>query len=888
MDQPEPYRLNDQPASHRRPCAHRRSGVLSGVLAFTLLLSLACQVIPTPPPLRSTPILWATPEDAGTPILPSQTPPPTPFAPPARQPTLAPGDLPAFPSNLNQPFASIGLVTWSPGSLPLQADVPLPARLAQLANPQVVAGLTMRQRAQLYQQGFLILHTQEANFMQVRERVSLQYGQPYYLTVDAASHALHLALNGLQQALERQELQRRLFAVVQATLNEILAALPQVQGGPLEADTRLAAAYLGVALRLLDPQVPLDPAIAEPVQTQVQQILAGEGQRPIYLLPDQEEDFRAYQPYGYYATDPVLAGYFRATRWLSRITFPLYATAQSPNLSQAPLIITLALRRASVPAPAGAGMASSPTTQGAAMESTPAPTGSPATQASTPALEEWARLHQAITFFNGSDFIGGPPELASLMDQVYGRQATLLSLGNNAQNETFRQLAAELPPPHTVPGLPIVAGSGQGLEGWRFLGQGFHLDEFVLDSLADPRSGQAWPPERLHSGLDVLDVLGAPAARQALEAQGFSPPADQRLQNAIQQQDDGDWLSTRQRAWLHVVAAHTGQRGEAFPMAMRSPAWATRSLSSALGIWASLRQEPVALPHAVESPAAGTAAVSPAAPGYVEPDPDAFYRMARLAHASVEGLRQRGMNGIFSPNPDPQGLERMLQDTLDLGDRLQRLGDIAAGELAGKIPGPDEWSTIQAPLGPAEARAAGSPYRAEALPPLPGVTTLTIPGRPMVQVATGGADRLYVLVPSGDRIAIAQGAIYSYYEFSPPNGRLLDNSTWHQTLVEGKLAPPAWAVDLYLPEGYPVDVLAFQIGDVYRVTPAAGRLNVRQEANRFSTLVRQLNAGDLLTIIDGPRRSSGQTWWGVQVETPGGAPVTGWVVQDPAWYARVY
>ncbi len=848
----------------RRP-ARRRTGGLAARLTLVVLLSLACQVIPTPPALNATPIRWATPKDARlTPVLPSSTPPPGAQPPAGGLVSPAPGDLQAFPSGFDQPFASIKLVHWPAGALAPQAEVSLPARAAQVVNPQVAAGLTLRQQTQLYQQGFLVLHSQEANFMQVRERVSLQYGQPYYLSVDAAGYALHLALAGLQQALERQELQRRLLALVQATLDELLANLPYTQGGPLEADTRLAAAYLGVAVRLLDPQAPLDPAIAEAVQAQVQQIMAEGGRQAIQLIPEQVEDFSAYHPRGYYAGDPALAGYYRATRWLGRVIFPLSSSPETPNPSKAPLMITLALRRASLP-------------------------GGAAGQAATPAVQEWARLRQAITFFNGPDAIGGPLETADLMDQVYGRNATILSLGNNAQNESFQRLAAGLPTPQMIPGLPILSGSGQGLEGWRFLGQDFQLDEFILQALANPHASRDWPPERLPGGLDLLAALDAPAAQQALAARGYSPPADQRLQNAIRQQDDQAWAVTRQRAWLHVLAAQSSPRGEAYPASMRTPAWAVKDLNSALGAWAVLRQPAAGLPAGSLAAATATPGLlSPAAPAYVEPEPDAFYRLSRLANAAVEGIRQRGMQGVFSTTSDPQGLEALLQETLDLGDRLQRMGDIAAGELSGQMPGPDEWAAIQAPLGPAEARAANSPYRSGSLPGTAGIATLAISGRPTVQVATGGVDRLYVLIPFGEKTAIAQGATYSYYEFAPARNQPVDAVTWQLLLAHQPPAPLDWASGLYLSEGYPVDVLAFQVGDVYRVTLAAGRLNVRQQANRFAGVVRQLNAGDLLTITGGPEYAGQQTWWQVQVGSSGGSPATGWVVQEAAWYARAY
>ena len=83
---------------------------------------------------------------------------------------------------------------------------------------------------------------------------------------------MRLALAELLPALEREELRRRMLAVTQATLEQVLTYLPLVSGTELEADTRLSAAYLAVAVSLLDPQAAIDPELEALVQPQVEQV----------------------------------------------------------------------------------------------------------------------------------------------------------------------------------------------------------------------------------------------------------------------------------------------------------------------------------------------------------------------------------------------------------------------------------------------------------------------------------------------------------------------------------------------------------------------------------------------------------------------------------------
>jgi hypothetical protein len=68
-----------------------------------------------------------------------------------------------------------------------------------------------------------------------------------------------------------------------------------------------------------------------------------------------------------------------------------------------------------------------------------------------------------------------------------------------------------------------------------------------------------------------------------------------------------------------------------------------------------------------------------------------------------------------------------------------------------------------------------------------------------LEIATGGFDTIYVLVPNdAGRFQVAVGAAYAFYEFWVPRGERLTDEEWRAILSEGS-APdrPAWLAALY-------------------------------------------------------------------------------------------
>jgi hypothetical protein len=354
-------------------------------------------------------------------------------------------------------------------------------------------------------------------------------------------------------------------------------------------------------------------------------------------------------------------------------------------------------------------------------------------------------------------------------------------------------------------------------------------------------------------------------------------------------------MRSASNAWLYALATQAGEKDPAVPSQLRTSDWANKELNSALGAWAGLRRGTgVNTATSVElqnTPQEGSL-VSPSSPGYVEPNPTAFYHLSHLANMAAEGLSQRGLTGVFAASPDPSGLKSLLLATLDLGDRLQRLGDIAARELDGQPPAKQDWAVILAPLGPAEERAAPWPQPPAGRGPagqVPlGIAALGGSDGQTLQIANGWIDRIYALVPLEDGLYIAQGGVHSYYELPAQQDRLLSDEEWLRWLNSPPKPVPLLAGELYLPEGNPVDVLAMRVGDIYRVQPIAGRINLRANPDRFSQAVHALHPGDVFRIIGGPAQASESTWWQVQVPPGSDQPVEGWLVADPNWYARVW
>ena len=585
------------------------------------------------------------------------------------------------------------------------------------------------------------------------------------------------------------------------------------------------------------------------------------------LFPDFQDDYGAYKPVGHYAGDPDLETYFRGMTWFGRVHFRLI-DPDNPHFvpSRVPLIVTLALRRAQL------GMKS--------------------------ASDLWANVYQTLNFVIGPSDDAGPLEYTALMDVVYGKSPGFQDIADETRWQDFLNQSKQLPAPQINSLFVISTVDLQPEKGWRFMGQRFTLDGFIFQNLifdkVQERADhvQRWFP----SGLDVMAAFSSTVALQPLKDMGamtFPNYLDQlvKLQHAVQAQPKEQWLNRFYDGWLYSFFPVLGAKNAVFPAYMQTTAWGYKDLNAALGSWAELKHDTVLYTKMPEGAGGGGSPTSNPAPSYVEPNPEAFFRMAYLAHSLAFGLQDRLK--VYPSHASDEGsnmsLDYGLNQLASLGDRYQRLGDIAAKELAGESLTEEDNAAITNCLGMIECQHEMAVYTGatDEMPKSPVIAAVSGAQSSVLEVGIGNVDRIYVIVPLEGQKEVAQGGIFSYYEFTQPRDQRLTDEEWRAKLA-GRAAPvlPAWASNFVTIGGRPAEWQAFRVSDVYIITPAGDRLNVRDQPSTAGKVLSQLNAGNYIKIIDGPVEAAGYIWW--KVQTVFDPTLTGWAVEDRAWYERSY
>src|SRR3990172_1668552 len=786
---------------------------------------------------------------------------------------IEPGQaLPLLTINWTKPFATredagdeITLGSWDPTPYKGQ-DLALPFSYGQIYNGQVVTKLTADQKTFLAQNGFVVIHSQEAQFGDIRLETARQTGQPFYLTTDAAFHALHLLFDDMLKEVERETFRPQMMSILQATLQEVNSYIPQVTGTSIETETRQAAAYLSVALTLFDQSINIEPSISGIVSQQVEQIMKADGRGFSAIFPDFEDDYGAYKPVGHYAGDTDLEAYFRAMTWFGRMHF-LLEQPDNPLFvpSRLPLIVTLALRNAQVDG--------------------------------QPASDEWASMHEILTFVIGPSDDAGPLEYAALMDQVYGDHATIQDLADDALWQKFLASSDQLPAPQ-INSLFVDSTVDLASEkGWRFMGQRFTLDGLIIQNVIFDRVKDKPDGTRrdFPSGLDVMAAFGSIPAFNELEAIEVTqfpnyPQQMTMMQQTVQAQPESQWLARFYDGWLYSFLPVVMTKDGSYPSTMQTKAWSYKDLNTALGSWAELKHDTILYTKMPEGAGGGGPPMSEPAPSYVEPNPDAFYRMGYMAQMLSCGLQERLLHEPCTSSGYFDGSARgYLTEMFILGKRLKELGDVAVKELAGQPLSQDENYLITSCLGLYECLERMPAFSSSfgETPKVPVIAAVSGAGASVLEVGVGNVDRIYVVVPLEGSWQVAQGGVFSYYEFTQPRSQRLTDDEWRAKLAAGEIELPAWASNFVIPGGQSIEWLYFRIGDVYYISKAGDDLNMRDTPSLGGEVVKQLKTGSYVEIVDGPVEADGYTWWKIQyLDDQSG--LTGWAVENQDWYLRSY
>lgn len=650
-------------------------------------------------------------------------------------------------------------------------DTPWAADLSNVVNASYTY-LKDSQRDTLSQLGFFqSLGNGGYEFFETYERNRYNL-YPSFVTVDSMVHTYHLYFVYVLRNAERYLLSTQLADLSRRMLAASCRQAEALAGTEWESAAQLVAGFFAVGTSLLDAgaaelaQVP--SAVQGYVDAELALIYAAGGiqHSPLFeesgLAPSDGssmgEDYSQYAPRGYYEGDAALEPYFRAMMWYGRRNF----TQTNETLDRCALLMTLALAGPDEASGAGA-------------------TG----------LGYWEGIYQATSFFAGASDDNGYYEYLPLVEQAYGAVPATAGLpGDDAAWQAFHRLTAEAPAPR-INSVPMYdAGEGadhvSANQGFRFMGQRFSIDASIFQRLIYSEVGERSDGSRrmLPDVLDVAAAFGSENAYAILEEQGDTsypnyPENMAELRQTVAGATEDQWRASLASQWLDMLRPLLEEKGAGWPAAMQGDAWARKNLQTFAGSYTELKHDTVLYAKQVMAEGGGGPLEERDDRGYVEPEPEVFGRLAALVQATVDGLSGFGMLGAA----DVENLGILQQ----LATQLQT---IANKELRNELPTDEEfdlirsfgvqlehfWKAVHA--GDAEATY----FATSEFPAALVVDIATDPNGTVLEIGTGTASTLYVIVPVDGVLRIASGPVFSFYQFEQPIDQRLTDSAWRQML----------------------------------------------------------------------------------------------------------
>lgn len=666
--------------------------------------------------------------------------------------------------------------------IPKVAAYRIPANLSGVRHMEKVTNLSPGQRKALATRGFVVCPDTAEQMFELYE----DYGEdadkgpvPNFITVDSLLQAYHIFFDFSLRNVETRYLAKYATELTHLMLAVTVRQLQEAPQGPVREAAGRNLAYFLVARQLLTGQapgisanVPGKQEILALSNAELPKIAAHAGRLPSELM-GRTLQYDQFTPRGHYTRSDLLKRYFMGLMWYGNLGFCL--EPQESGLERRHTLQALLITRALAQNEWGASL--------------------------------WQRIYEPTQFF-----VGGADDLTweqylPLARRYFGEDLPLAALGDaQALDRFLAEARAKFPAPRIAPALleadangqlEQVAAKPQGRE-FRFLGQRFIPDSYILQQLVYPKVGEEpnyryWP-----KGLDVMAVLGSTRARRLL----LDKYKEDRYAHYVSQLDgliqefarlpEDRWWQNLYWGWLASLQPLLAEKGDGYPGFMRSSAWLDKELMTAQGSWAQLRHDTILYgkPSGAEFGGGPVTSVQ----GYVEPYPESFGRLAYLTHLSASGLAERGLLS-----------EEMAEAYKKLEEILMFLKGCAEKELVGQVLTEEEYERIQ---------WFGGELERVQLSGVEGGSELTYWGEitnradrfmstiadihtsfgQCLEVGVGLAHRIYVIVPNPKGgLQVAKGGVMSYYEFTWPVSDRLTDEKWIDLLTSGKApAMPDW------------------------------------------------------------------------------------------------
>jgi len=662
---------------------------------------------------------------------------------------------------------------YSPYMVDVVPDVPRYFPGPDLANVTNIGDFqfTDKQKALLAQNAFVAGPTR---FKQVYDVYNYcqEFGIPIFVTSDSMLHTYHILFDYTLRILETRKFYGDLEELNKVMLEQAISQHEAATDPRAIVASKKNLAYFTVASILLETSTPIPPEVRDLVEAELELIEAHQG-KAVSPIFGYDEDYSQYVPRGHYTRNDNLKRYFKSMMWYGRMMFrlkPREGDEKAKEETLQALLIVSAIENASVRA--------------------------------EPSLEVWDRIYEPTVFFVGKTDDLNVYEYMELMAQIYGPEFAPLppdALADETKLVDFIAAARELRNPMINSSFLFEGENLEATKGFRFMGQRFIPDSYMFQELVhDAVIGRLFP-----KGLDAMTVLGSERAYDILlniyNEDQYPKYVEQieKLKQEFESLDPEMWAQNLYWNWLYALMPLLTPKGEGYPIFMQNLAWIDKDLATALGSWAELRHDTIL--YAKQSYTFETAI--PMGPelikGYVEPNPELYARLASLARFTREGLSARGLllpefgsrfrqledlllslkeiaeieleyNPISSVAPSRSLTSEQYGIIMNIGGTLEDITTFPP-EIAGEIEGQeDEEMAIIADV-------HTDPNTAQVL-----------------EEGVGYPLNIFVIVPVDGGLRIAQGPIFSYYEFTWPMSNRLTDGEWQDMLKTGPPELPVW------------------------------------------------------------------------------------------------
>ncbi len=524
--------------------------------------------------------------------------------------------------------------------------------------------------------------------------------------------------------------------------------------------------FMIVGEKLLKPDFDISASLPPDVKTKVSEKVnaeialinahSGFEKSPIFGY---EEDYTQYVPRGHYTKTESLKNYFKAMMWFGRMRFVL-----KPGLSEKEIEIGRSQTRSALILSL--------------------------IIASNPVLTElYDKIYEPTSFFVGKSDDLNFYDYVAIAKKVYGGSLSLDMLSDDVKLDEFIDIAMK----ENHSKISTVGEvSASKTTGFRFMGQRFTPDAYILQNVVYPKAGMRMMPK----AMDVFFVLGNKTAGDImLNTYGEkNNPAYvksvEELSEEFSKFSIKEWLKNIYWGWLSLLKEYAiGKRGAGYPTFMKNENWAKKELVTALASYTELKHDTIL--YAKQSYTTKSA-MPVQIPGYVEPNVEGFNRMLTLLTMTKNGLSERGLlPDVLRAKID--ALYSITETALDISVKELENKPLTNEEKMFFATFPSVTETLFAFPKDFSAEIGGSDEKV----PLVADIHTDPNSESVLEEGVGPVNTIFVFAPFGGKYYIFEGPVFSYYEFTEKISNRLTDEKWQSMIKNGNLPEmPVWEKEL--------------------------------------------------------------------------------------------